>query len=160
MKKIFGLIPHGMAIFMAVIFLDSLRFKFTDAPETQEIFGRLDAWAGSLGAPGLFGHTGLFSQYSIGAAEAVASACLIAGILPALRRLQAAGAALGVAIMSGAISFHTLTPLGTDPNQDGGGLFIAACVNWLFGAALLLAFRRKEAVGLGVDLLQAFLKRA
>ncbi len=136
--------PLAMAAFMALIFLDSLRYKFTDHPKTQEIFGRLDAWSASLGAPGLFGHTGLFSQYVIGGAELVASGLLIAGFFPALRHLQAIGAALGVAIMAGAVSFHTLTPLGVDPNSDGAGLFIAACTNLVFGLLLVGVFRRAE----------------
>ena len=52
--KITAIIRAGLSVFVSIIFLDSLRYKFTDAPETQEIFGRLDAWAGSIGAPGLF----------------------------------------------------------------------------------------------------------
>jgi hypothetical protein len=54
--------PAAISVFAAAVFLDSLRYKFTDHPKTQEIFGRLDGWAESLGLPGLFGHTGLFSQ--------------------------------------------------------------------------------------------------
>jgi hypothetical protein len=99
--------PRIITGFTAAVFLDSLRFKFTDHPNTQEIFGRLDAWATSLGAPGLFDVTGLFSQYVIGTGELVASSLLIAGmLLPSYRFLQAVGAAIGVAIMSGAISFQ------------------------------------------------------
>lgn len=59
-------LPVGIAAFTAIIFLDSLRYKFTNHPNTQEIFGRLDEWASSLGAAGLFSQTGLFSQYVIG----------------------------------------------------------------------------------------------
>ena len=121
--------PHALALFMAVVFLDSLRFKFTNHPNTQEIFGRLDAWAASLGAPGLFAQTGLLSQYVIGLAELAAALLLLAGILPRLHHLQAIGAAIGLAVMAGAVSFHLFTPLGIDPNNDGGGLFIVACVN-------------------------------
>src|SRR5690349_4762429 len=36
-----GLIPNLMAVFIAAVFLDSLRYKFTDHPKTQAIFGRL-----------------------------------------------------------------------------------------------------------------------
>ena len=108
------------------VFLDSLRFKFTDHPNTQEIFGRLDGWAGSLGLPGLFGHTGLFSQYVIGSAELLASTLLLVGLLPRFVRLNALGALIGFAVMTGAVSFHLFTPLGIDPNNDGGGLFAAA----------------------------------
>jgi hypothetical protein len=142
--RLLGLVPHGLAVFMSVVFLDSLRFKFTDHPNTQVIFGKLNAWAGSVGAAGLFGHAGLFSQYVIGGVELVASVLLIAGIAPRLRHLQAAGALAGLAVMAGAVSFHTLTPLGTDPNHDGGGLFIAACINLAAAVLLLSVFRRRE----------------
>ena len=89
--------PHLVAIFASIVFIDSLRFKFTNAPETQVIFGKLDAWATSLGVPGLFSQTGLFSQYVIGTAELVASALLLLGLIPALRRLQGLGALLAFA---------------------------------------------------------------
>ena len=144
LSRIAGLIPHGIALFMSAVFLDSLRFKFTDHPKTQVIFGKLNAWASDVGLPGLFAHTGLFSQYVIGSIELLASTLLVVGILPRLRHLQAAGALAGFLVMAGAVSFHLFTPLGVDPNNDGGGLFAAACVN--LGASLLLlgVFRRRE----------------
>jgi hypothetical protein len=130
--------PKGIALFNAAIFLDSLRYKFTDHPKTQEIFGRLDNWAGNVGVPGLFGHTGVFSQYIIGGAELAASALLLVGVFyPPYRFLLPLGALLGLAVMSGAISFHLFTPLGIDPNGDGGGLFRAACLVWLLSLTLL-----------------------
>ena len=55
--------PHAIAGIASLVFLDSLRFKFTNAPETQTIFGKLNDWAASFGAEGLFAQTGLFSQY-------------------------------------------------------------------------------------------------
>lgn len=136
-------LPNIAAGFAAIIFLDSLRYKFTDAPETQEIFGRLDGWAGTLGAPGLFSQTGLFSQYVIGSAELVATVLLLAGIYAPLRRLQALGALIAVAVMTGAINFHLFTPLGIDPNNDGGGLFAAAVTIWITSITLLI-IRRKD----------------
>jgi hypothetical protein len=136
-----------VSVFGAAVFLDSLRYKFTDAPQTQVIFGKLDGWSSSLGLPGLFGHTGLFSQYTIGTAELAASALLIAGLHPALKRLQALGAAIGFAVMSGAVNFHLWTPLGIDPNNDGGGLFAAAVTIW-FSTLALMIVRRKELAGL------------
>lgn len=140
-------IPNGIAIFMSVIFIDSLRYKFTDDPKTQVIFSdRLDGWAGSWGAPGLFGYTGLFSQYVIGSIEFIASALLLIGILPKFHHLQALGAFAGVCVMLGAVSFHLFTPLGTDPNNDGGGLFMAAVANLVLGLSLLFWFRRREAM--------------
>ena len=149
MKRYLKYVPDLMAVFMAVIFLDSLRFKFTDHPKTQEIFGRLDGWAGTIGAPGLFGHTGLFSQYVIGTVELLAAALLIIGLHPRFKHLQAGGALAGLLVMMGAVSFHLFTPLGIDPNNDGAGLFVAACVNLAFAALLLGVFRREGMMELG-----------
>ncbi len=151
LDKVKAAFPVAVSVFGAAVFLDSLRFKFTDHPNTQEIFGRLDGWAGTLGAPGLFGHTGLFSQYVIGSAELAASALLIVGLLPGFGRLQALGALIGFAVMSGAVSFHLFTPLGIDPNNDGGGLFAAASVLWAATLSLLI-FRRKPVLALFADL--------
>lgn len=149
MKRLLKYVPDLMAVFMAVIFLDSLRYKFTDDPKTQEIFGRLDGWAGTLGAPGLFAHTGLFSQYVIGGIELLAAVLLITGLHPRYKHLQAGGALAGLLVMTGAVSFHLFTPLGVDPNNDGGGLFAAACTNLAFAVLLLAVFRRAALVELG-----------
>ncbi len=146
MKRLLKFVPDAMAVFMAAVFLDSLRFKFTDHPNTQEIFGRLDGWAGTLGLPGLFAHQGLFSQYVIGSIELLAAGLLLIGLHPRFKHLQAGGALAGLLVMTGAVSFHLFTPLGIDPNGDGGGLFVAACVNLAFAALLLTVFRR-EALG-------------
>lgn len=135
---------HALTVFIAAVFLDSLRFKFTDAPKTQIIFGDLDSWAASLGAPGLFAHGGVFSQYVIGGAELAASAILIATMLAKpYRFLQPAGAFLSIAIMSGAIGFHLFTPLGVNVDNDGGSLFFTACGVWI-GSWALLYLRRRE----------------
>lgn len=134
--------PHIFSLIASAVFLDSLRYKFTNAPETQVIFGRLDAWADSFGAGGLFAQTGLFSQYVIGSAELVASVLLLLGVFPAFRRLQTLGVLIAVAVMSGAVSFHLFTPLGIDPNNDGGGLFAMAVTVWT-GSLILLIARRK-----------------
>jgi len=134
-------VPIAYSLVAAAVFLDSLRFKFTNAIETQVIFGRLDAWAASFGAKGLFAQTGLFSQYVIGTAELAASTLLLLGLFPALRRLQTVGALIAVAVMTGAVNFHLWTPLGIDPNNDGGGLFIMAVTVWLTSIAMLVANR-------------------
>jgi len=144
MKNWRNISAHLLTIFICLIFLDSLRYKFTNHPNTQEIFGRLNDWAASLGADGLFAQTGLFSQYVIGAAELVASLILLLTmIFKKFRIFQPLGAILGLAVMTGAISFHLFTPLGIDPNNDGGGLFIAACAVWI-SCVILLVIRRQE----------------
>lgn len=151
--------PAAISVFASIIFLDSLRYKFTDHPKTQEIFGRLDGWAGTLGLPGLFGHTGLFSQYVIGTAELFASTLLLVGLLPRFRRLNGVGALIGFAVMSGAVNFHLWTPLGVDPNNDGGGLFMAACIVWTTTLTLIV-IRRNELLALVGDLRRAFVPNA
>jgi uncharacterized membrane protein YphA (DoxX/SURF4 family) len=151
--------PFAISIFAAAVFLDSLRYKFTDHPNTQEIFGRLDGWAASLGAPGLFAHAGLFSQYVIGTAELAASALLLIGLLPRLVRLNALGAAIGFAVMTGAVNFHLFTPLGIDPNNDGGGLFAAAVTIWVTTIVLLI-IRREDIAGLFAGLGRAIVPSA
>ena len=148
--------PVAYALIAGAVFLDSLRFKFTNAPETQVIFGKLDEWAASFGASGLFTQTGLFSQYVIGTAELVASVLLLLGIVPVLRRLQTLGALIAVAVMSGAVSFHLFTPLGIDPNNDGGGLFAMAVTVWLASIAYLV-FHRKTLISIVTGIGRAIL---
>jgi hypothetical protein len=145
----------GLTLFASAVFLDSLRFKFADHINTQEIFGALDKWAASFGAPGLFGHTGLFSQYVIGSAELVASVLLLVGLTRRFRPLGVLGSLVGFAVMTGAISFHLFTPLGVDPNHNGGGLFMAACGVWLSMVTLLI-LRRKVLFKLIADIGVAF----
>ena len=141
--KIRSLVPHALAIFITVIFVDSLKFKFTNHEKTENIFGILNTWAGTWGAEGLFSHSGIFSQYVIGSAELLASVLLILGILPMFRKWQGVGALIAFVVMTGALFFHLFTPLGTDPNNDGGGLFMVAVLVWL-SSIVLLVVRRKS----------------
>jgi hypothetical protein len=144
-----ALAPQAIALLTAGVFLDSLRYKFSDHPKTQEIFGRLDAWAGRNGFYGLFGATGILSQYVIGAAELLASCLVVLGAFyPPYRFVLPVGAGLAFVVMSGAIALHLFTPLGVDPNRDGGGLFRAACLVWL-GALTLLFLRAGDLALLG-----------
>ena len=142
------IIPIGLTLFTSAIFLDSLRFKFTNAPETQTIFGKLDAWAASFGAEGvLFSQSGIFSQYVIGTAELIAVALLLIGLLPRLVKFGVLGNLLAFGVMSGALFFHLFTPLGIDPNNDGGLLFVMAVLVWL-SQIVMLYMRRDTLRGL------------
>lgn len=146
---------HGhwpLTLFVAFVFVQSLFFKFTDSPETRYIFeAKLDPWAASLGFPGLFAPGGLFSAHVVGTAELVASVLLLVGAaVTRFRPLQVLGAALGLAVISGAIFFHLFTPLGvavqnTDGSSDGGTLFAMACGVWLACATLL--WLRRDTIG-------------
>lgn len=135
-----------LTAYIAFVFIQSLFFKFSNSPETQYIFGTLDAWGASFGFPGLFARSGIFSQYVVGSAELVASGLLLAGLLSGRALVHAAGALLALGVISGALFFHLFTPLGvqvrnTDGSLDGGELFALACGVWV-AAAVLLALRR------------------
>jgi uncharacterized membrane protein YphA (DoxX/SURF4 family) len=145
-------LPLGLTLYVAFVFIQSLFFKFTNSPETQYIFGTLDAWGASLGYPGLFAPSGIFSQYVVGAGELIASTLLLIGLSQRFRILRPVGAAMALGVISGAIFFHLFTPLGvsvlnTDGTRDGGELFALACGVWV-SSALLLWLSRSTVSGL------------
>ena len=121
-------LPIALTLYIAFVFIQSLFFKFSNSPETQYIFGTLEVWGASLGLPGLFAPSGIFSQYVVGTGELIASALLLAGLSQRLRILRPVGALMAIGVISGAIFFHLFTPLGvsvlnTDGTHDGGELF-------------------------------------
>ena len=141
-------LPMGLTLYIAFVFIQSLFFKFTDSPETQYIFGTLDAWGASLGFPGLFAHDGIFSQYVVGTSELIASTILLLALTERFARLRPWGALMALGVISGAIFFHLFTPLGvsvlnTDGTRDGGQLFALACGVWI-AAALLVWLSRDD----------------
>jgi LPXTG-motif cell wall-anchored protein len=114
-------------VLVALIFAQSLFFKFTYAAETQLIFADL---GGRLGAT------------AVGVME------LIAAILLLVPRLAALGALLSLATISGAILSH-LFILGiaiVDPatgESDGGVLFGMALGIFVLSAVVLVIRRRQ-----------------
>lgn len=72
---------------------------------------------------------------------------IVAAVLVLIPRSRILGAGLALGLMSGAIFFHTIGPIGIDPYGDGGGLFKEACFTWAM-AALILMLRRDEALAL------------
>ncbi len=112
----------------AAILLQTLFFKFTAAPESVYIFETLglEPW-GRIGS---------------GLAELVAAVLL----LVPRPRLPLVGAALGVALMVGAIGSH-LTRLGIEVQGDGGLLFGLA-VAVLVCCAAVVYLRRNELAAL------------
>jgi hypothetical protein len=138
--------PIALTLYIAFVFIQSLFFKFTDSPETQYIFGTLDAWGGSLGWSGLFAPSGIFSQYVVGTAELIASAILLVALPRPQSWLRPLGALMSIGVISGAIFFHLFTPLGVsvlnaDGSRDGGQLFALACGVWIAAALLLWSSR-------------------
>lgn len=131
-----------LTLYIAFVFVQSLFFKFSNSPETQHIFGTLDAWAGTFGLQGIFAPSGIFSQYVIGTAELVASGLLLSGLLLGRNDIHGIGALLSLGVISGAIFFHLFTPLGvsvvnSDGTRDGGELFTLACGVWVASAIII-----------------------
>ncbi len=142
MNKVVKFAPFVLSLYIGFVFVQSLFFKFADSPETQHIFGILDAWAAErFGVTGLFLPPGPFNAYVIGTAELVATALLLAGLVPRLRLLNALGALLSICVISGAIFFHLFTPLGVEVQGDGGLLFGMAVGVWAAAAILLVLHR-------------------
>jgi uncharacterized membrane protein YphA (DoxX/SURF4 family) len=114
----------ALSTYIAVVFVQSLFFKFTGSEESIYIFSTLRAWSGIA----LFEPAG---RWIIGSCE------LIASILLFLPRTRIFGAAMAIGIMTGAISFHLFTPLGVVILGDGGELFTLACGVWISGWIIL-----------------------
>lgn len=120
-------VPWAAQIVVAVILAQTLFFKFTYPPETQYIFE---------------GRGGRLAATLIGLAEL---ACVVLLLVP---RTAAAGAALSLAVIGGAIFTH-LTALGIEVKDpatgegDGGLLFVLALVV-AAGSLVVLGFRWKQ----------------
>lgn len=123
-SKLIGYLSLGLRLVAAGILLQTLFFKFTGAPESVYIFSTLglEPW-GRIGS---------------GVAE------LIASVLLLWPRTIAVGAALSLAVISGAIVSH-ITKLGIalPAVGDNGELFALAVIVFAASAALLMLHRRE-----------------
>ena len=135
MKRV---IPWLLVIYIAIVFIQSLFFKFSNSIETQLIFSAISQWLADLPvlaalAPSFKAYGG----YGVGVFELIAAALLL---YPATRWY---GAIMAFFVISGAIFFHLITPLGVNivideaGNRDGGTLFIMACGVWLSSVILI-----------------------
>jgi uncharacterized membrane protein YphA (DoxX/SURF4 family) len=111
-----------LRLLAAGLLLQTLFFKFTAADESVYIFTKLgvEPWG----------------RIASGIMEAVAA------ILILIPRTTAYGALLSVGIMAGAIASHLLV-LGIEVMNDGGQLFIYACLV-LVASLILLVMNRRQ----------------
>jgi hypothetical protein len=133
MHRVLKLLTWPAALFIAYILLWYEQYKLTGADGSVYLFTILADWLHIHGYEKPF-------RLSVGIAEVVASALVI---LPATR---VPGAALSLGIMTGAIFFHLVSPLGVDPYHDGGVLFTEACEVWLLSLFILVALRSELAM--------------
>ncbi len=129
-ERVIAGMPWLAALYIAFIFLWYEQYKLTGHPGSVELFTTLTDWAG------LHGYE-KFMRIGVGLCE-VAAALLV--LTPALQGLGAVGALM---LMSGAIFFHLVTPLGVDPYHDGGILFKEACSVWL-SSLIVIWWRRGQ----------------
>ncbi|MEO1032523.1 MAG: DoxX family protein [Bacteroidota bacterium] len=110
-----------LRIIVAVILIQTLRFKFTAHPDSVYIFETV-----GLEPVGRIG---------IGILE------LIAGVLLLIPKTVWAGATLTLGLIGGAIMMH-LTQLGIEVKGDGGVLFYTAIVTFVLSAIILYHNRK------------------
>jgi putative oxidoreductase len=122
MKSILS-ISFLLRLIVAIIFLQTLYFKFSAAPESVFIFSAIgmEPW-GRIGS---------------GIIE------LMASILILLPRTIWLGAFMALGTMTGALFFH-LTILGINVEGDDGLLFIMACV--VFIASLITLWKERKSI--------------
>ena len=128
------LLAWPAALFIAGILLWYEQFKLTGNLGSVWLFTVLTDWLGVHGYEKAM-------RWGVGLAEIAAS------LLVVVPRWRLYGALLGLGIMSGAIFFHLVSPLGIDPYHDGGKLFKEACGVWL-ASAFILFVQRDELLAL------------
>lgn len=113
-------IPLTLRIIVAIILIQTLRFKFTSHPDSVYIFSQVGLEP--------------YGRIGIGVLE------LIAGILLLFPKTVWMGALLTLGIIGGAIVMH-LTQLGIEINSDGGILFITAVITFILSAVILYIYK-------------------
>ncbi|AZQ63072.1 DoxX family protein [Flammeovirga pectinis] len=103
-------------ILIAIILVQTLRFKFSAHPDSVFIFSQVGLEP--------------FGRVSIGIME------LIASILILIPRTAWIGAGLTLGIIAGAILMH-LTVIGIEVNGDGGSLFFLAIITEILSGIVL-----------------------
>ena len=110
-----------LRIAVAIILIQTLRFKFTAHPDSVYIFETVGLEP--------------YGRIGIGILE------LIAGILLLIPKTVWAGALLTLGLIGGAIMMH-LTQLGIEIKEDGGVLFYTALITFILSGIILYSYRK------------------
>ncbi|NND11828.1 MAG: DoxX family membrane protein [Flavobacteriaceae bacterium] len=110
----------ALRIIVALILIQTLRFKFTGHPDSIYIFEQVGLEP--------------YGRVAIGVLE------LISGILLLIPRTVWFGALLTMGIIGGAIFMH-LTKLGIEVRSDSGILFYTALLTFILAAILLFSYK-------------------
>jgi len=111
----------GLRILIAIILIQTLRFKFLAHPDSVYIFTEIGLEP--------------YGRIGIGVLE------LIAGILLLIPKTVWAGAGLTMGIIGGAIMMH-LTQLGIEINDDSGVLFYTAIFVFIVSTIILWNYKK------------------
>ena len=145
MDRILKLLTWPAALVIAYIFLWYEQYKLTGDPGSVALFVKL--------TDGFWLH-GWEKPVRLG----VACAEITASVLVVLPWTRVWGGILAFCIISGALFFHLVYPLGIDPIDDGGVLFTHAVEVWLCAAFVLIAYRQEVSAiifrATGIRLLQ------
>lgn len=114
-------LPLLLRIIVAIILIQTLRFKFTAHPDSVYIFEKVRLEP--------------YGRIIIGILE------LIAGILLVIPKTVWIGATLSLGLMGGAIMMH-LTKLGIVINNDSGALFTTAVVTFIISGIILYLYKQ------------------
>ena len=110
-----------LRLIVAIILIQTLRFKFTAHPDSLYIFETLGLEP--------------YGRIGIGVLEG------IAGILLLIPKTVWFGASLTLGVIGGAIFMH-LTTLGIEINNDGGVLFATAILTFILSVSILYIYRK------------------
>ncbi|WP_027393706.1 DoxX family membrane protein [Aquimarina latercula] len=115
-------LPLVLRIIVAIILIQTLRFKFTGHPDSIYIFSKVGLEP--------------YGRIATGIVE------LIAGVLLLIPKTVWIGATITLGVIGGAIFMH-ITKLGVEINNDGGVLFITALLTFAL-SGIILWMKRKE----------------
>lgn len=150
-----AVVSWAITLWICYVFLFSLRYKFTNHPDTQHIFDTIGEWMKGIVGDGIGSWFGNFGAYAVGSFELLTSIVLL---LPALLWVIAKiglgsrdgaraschriGGLMASMVMAGAMFFHLFTPLGVEVlhqgEGDGGSLFFAAVSIFVLGIVLFV----------------------
>lgn len=142
-----------LVLWIAKTFLLSIPYKFSGHEVTQHIFTTIWDWISLTINQGLGVFFWKYAAYIIGSFEIVASVILLIPVVVIIAKalgkmkekatpyyLFGLGGLLSALLMSWAVFFHTLTPLGIEVNGDGGSLFKAAVSVMIIGYAFFAVY--------------------
>lgn len=126
-------LSNALQIFVALVYLQTLYFKFSAHPDSVYIFSTLGIEPAG--------------RILVGFLEGITAALVL------IPKTRLPGAILSIGVISGAVLAH-LGPLGIEVNEDGGSLFLLAVL--VLMASLAILFLRLEETRLLVQRVSAF----